>query len=204
MGMGGAVRLDGLQEAAATVDAAELDDARFGFDRAHPHRSARRVVYFTQAFALAAVVGGLAWALIAAPAIAFTAFASLRSRAVRLRYSLAPHRCIKPDALTLAPGRSCALPDLHDPLPALSRGQRRVRPRRCALADRLARHGGASNHFRTEALRYAGGWDPFNVTEDAYLTLAAFRAIWELTFRPHHRSKTQHGVSQRPRASRWR
>ena len=29
--------------------------------------------------------------------------------------------------------------------------------------------GGTSNHFRTEALRAAGGWDPFNVTEDADL-----------------------------------
>lgn len=27
--------------------------------------------------------------------------------------------------------------------------------------------GGSSNHFRTEALRAAGGWDAFNVTEDA-------------------------------------
>ncbi len=29
--------------------------------------------------------------------------------------------------------------------------------------------GGSSNHFRTELLRGAGGWDPFNVTEDADL-----------------------------------
>lgn len=29
--------------------------------------------------------------------------------------------------------------------------------------------GGSSNHFRTEALRQSGGWDPFNVTEDADL-----------------------------------
>ncbi len=29
--------------------------------------------------------------------------------------------------------------------------------------------GGTSNHFRTETLRRAGGWDPFNVTEDANL-----------------------------------
>lgn len=28
-------------------------------------------------------------------------------------------------------------------------------------------------------------------------TLAAFRALWELIFRPHHWSKTTHGVSQR-------
>jgi cellulose synthase/poly-beta-1,6-N-acetylglucosamine synthase-like glycosyltransferase len=29
--------------------------------------------------------------------------------------------------------------------------------------------GGSSNHFRTAALREAGGWDPYNVTEDADL-----------------------------------
>ena len=29
--------------------------------------------------------------------------------------------------------------------------------------------GGSSNHFRTKALREAGGWDPYNVTEDADL-----------------------------------
>ena len=29
--------------------------------------------------------------------------------------------------------------------------------------------GGSSNHFRTSALRAMGGWDPFNVTEDADL-----------------------------------
>lgn len=29
--------------------------------------------------------------------------------------------------------------------------------------------GGTSNHFRTDALRTVGGWDPFNVTEDADL-----------------------------------
>jgi len=31
--------------------------------------------------------------------------------------------------------------------------------------------GGTSNHFRTGALRAAGGWDPYNVTEDADLGL---------------------------------
>jgi glycosyltransferase XagB len=29
--------------------------------------------------------------------------------------------------------------------------------------------GGTSNHFRTDALRASGGWDPYNVTEDADL-----------------------------------
>jgi glycosyltransferase XagB len=33
--------------------------------------------------------------------------------------------------------------------------------------------GGTSNHFRTQALRELGGWDPFNVTEDADLGIRA-------------------------------
>ena len=33
--------------------------------------------------------------------------------------------------------------------------------------------GGTSNHFRTDRLRELGGWDPFNVTEDADLGLRA-------------------------------
>ncbi len=35
--------------------------------------------------------------------------------------------------------------------------------------------GGTSNHFRTSVLKEAGGWDPFNVTEDADLGLRLFR-----------------------------
>ncbi len=33
--------------------------------------------------------------------------------------------------------------------------------------------GGTSNHFRTEVLRQLGGWDPYNVTEDADLGIRA-------------------------------
>ncbi len=33
--------------------------------------------------------------------------------------------------------------------------------------------GGTSNHFRTAYLRTLGGWDPFNVTEDADLGIRA-------------------------------
>ncbi len=33
--------------------------------------------------------------------------------------------------------------------------------------------GGTSNHFRTDALRRLGGWDPFNVTEDADIGIRA-------------------------------
>jgi len=35
--------------------------------------------------------------------------------------------------------------------------------------------GGSSNHFRTQALRDAGGWDPYNVTEDADLGMRLAR-----------------------------
>lgn len=38
--------------------------------------------------------------------------------------------------------------------------------------------GGTSNHFRTDALRQVGGWDPFNVTEDADLGYRLARDGW--------------------------
>nr|WP_255673108.1 glycosyltransferase [Glycomyces amatae] len=40
--------------------------------------------------------------------------------------------------------------------------------------------GGTSNHFRTDALRDLGGWDPFNVTEDADLGIRIARRGWEV------------------------
>ena len=36
--------------------------------------------------------------------------------------------------------------------------------------------GGTSNHFRTDLLKQAGGWDAFNVTEDADLGIRLYRA----------------------------
>ncbi|MCO5732922.1 glycosyltransferase family 2 protein [Rhizobium sp. SSA_523] len=50
-----------------------------------------------------------------------------------------------------------------------------------AMLPMLANHrlplplGGTSNHFRTQVLRDVGGWDPFNVTEDADLGLRLYR-----------------------------
>lgn len=42
--------------------------------------------------------------------------------------------------------------------------------------------GGTSNHFRTEMLRLLGGWDPFNVTEDADLGIrASAHRMWVST-----------------------
>ena len=40
--------------------------------------------------------------------------------------------------------------------------------------------GGTSNHFRTEALRSVGGWDAFNVTEDADVGYRLVRDGWAL------------------------
>jgi len=71
MGMDGAVRHDGLKDAAATVDAAALDNARFGFERAQPHRSAHRVFYITQILAIAAVIAGFVWAIRTEPGLTF-------------------------------------------------------------------------------------------------------------------------------------
>ncbi|MFC1402545.1 MULTISPECIES: glycosyltransferase [Streptacidiphilus] len=41
--------------------------------------------------------------------------------------------------------------------------------------------GGTSNHFRTDALRRLGGWDPFNVTEDADLGVRAAAEGWRVS-----------------------
>jgi cellulose synthase/poly-beta-1,6-N-acetylglucosamine synthase-like glycosyltransferase len=41
--------------------------------------------------------------------------------------------------------------------------------------------GGSSNHFRTAAVRAAGGWDPWNVTEDAELGLRLARRGYRMT-----------------------
>jgi cellulose synthase/poly-beta-1,6-N-acetylglucosamine synthase-like glycosyltransferase len=40
--------------------------------------------------------------------------------------------------------------------------------------------GGTSNHFRAEVLRSLGGWDPFNVTEDADLGLRFTQHGWRV------------------------
>ena len=41
--------------------------------------------------------------------------------------------------------------------------------------------GGSSNHFRTAALRKVGGWDPYNVTEDADLGIRLYRLGYRST-----------------------
>jgi hypothetical protein len=57
--MGGADDQGGLRPAATTIDAAALDRACFGFHRAAPARSAKRVLFWTQI----AVLCALGWAL---------------------------------------------------------------------------------------------------------------------------------------------
>ena len=49
-----------------------------------------------------------------------------------------------------------------------------------ARRRRLFLLGGTSNHFRTEALVEVGGWDPYNVTEDADLAVRLRRRGYEM------------------------
>ena len=47
--------------------------------------------------------------------------------------------------------------------------------------DRLVLLGGTSNHFRRDVLIASGGWDPFNVTEDADLAVRLRRMGYTLS-----------------------
>lgn len=65
--------------------------------------------------------------------------------------------------------------------------------------------GGTSNHFRTSALRYLDGWDPFNVTEDCDLGTRLFKnsfqtAIVDSTTYEEANSRYGSWLKQR---SRW-
>jgi len=65
--------------------------------------------------------------------------------------------------------------------------------------------GGTSNHFRLDALQAAGGWDPFNVTEDADLGLRIFKlggrtAVVDSTTYEEANSVLDNWIRQR---SRW-
>lgn len=66
--------------------------------------------------------------------------------------------------------------------------------------------GGTSNHFRTDALRKAGGWDPFNVTEDTDLgfrldrlgTVSLIGAVNpDVTMRAERVGASRHGIPGR-------
>ncbi|RLT27479.1 MAG: glycosyltransferase [Chloroflexi bacterium] len=65
--------------------------------------------------------------------------------------------------------------------------------------------GGTSNHFRLDALQAAGGWDPYNVTEDADLGLRIFKlggstAVVDSTTYEEANSVLDNWIRQR---SRW-
>ena len=65
--------------------------------------------------------------------------------------------------------------------------------------------GGTSNHFRVDALRALGGWDPFNVTEDCDLGMRIARRgwkVWMLDSTTWEEAVTRPGAWIRQR-SRW-
>lgn len=68
---GGEQRLDELRAAAVSLDAAALDEARFGFHRKHPQRSARRVIYISQLGVGALVIAAFVFAARTAPDTTF-------------------------------------------------------------------------------------------------------------------------------------
>ncbi len=55
-----------------------------------------------------------------------------------------------------------------------------------AAEGRLLLLGGTSNHFRTDALIEAGGWDPYNVTEDADLAVRLCRNGYRIAMIDSH------------------
>lgn len=65
--------------------------------------------------------------------------------------------------------------------------------------------GGTSNHFRVEALRAVGGWDAFNVTEDADLGFRLWANGWTLgvTSRPTFEPPPGHLGHWLPQRMRW-
>lgn len=65
--------------------------------------------------------------------------------------------------------------------------------------------GGTSNHFRIEALRDVGGWDAWNVTEDADLGLALWRAGWtqHVIASPTWEAAPEHLYDWLPQRTRW-
>lgn len=65
--------------------------------------------------------------------------------------------------------------------------------------------GGTSNHFRIDALRAVGGWDPHNVTEDADLGFRLWRAGGTLgtLSRPTHEPPPGALIDWLPQRTRW-
>lgn len=65
--------------------------------------------------------------------------------------------------------------------------------------------GGTSNHFRTSLLRRLGGWDPYNVTEDADLGLRIGQSGWRmgLIAAPTREDAPTRFADWLPQRSRW-
>ncbi len=65
--------------------------------------------------------------------------------------------------------------------------------------------GGTSNHFRVDALRSVGGWDAYNVTEDADLGFRMWRAGGSLGVltRPTYEAPPGRLVDWLPQRTRW-
>lgn len=65
--------------------------------------------------------------------------------------------------------------------------------------------GGTSNHFRVSALRALGGWDAWNVTEDADLGFRIWRRGWRLGVlsRPTYETPPGGLVHWLPQRTRW-
>jgi len=70
---GGEAQLETLRAAAVSLDAVMLDNARYGFDRNHPRRSARRVIYFSQLLVAALAIAGVVLAARTFPRATFGA-----------------------------------------------------------------------------------------------------------------------------------
>lgn len=65
--------------------------------------------------------------------------------------------------------------------------------------------GGTSNHFRVSALRALGGWDAWNVTEDADLGFRIWRRGWRLGVltRPTYETPPGQLIHWLPQRTRW-
>lgn len=65
--------------------------------------------------------------------------------------------------------------------------------------------GGTSNHFRVDALRAVGGWDAWNVTEDADLGFRLWRHGWRLgtVSRPTYETPPERLEVWLPQRTRW-
>lgn len=65
--------------------------------------------------------------------------------------------------------------------------------------------GGTSNHFRADVLRAVGGWDAWNVTEDADLGFRLWRRGWRLgaITRPTYESPPERLEVWLPQRTRW-